>query len=256
MEPWSALSPVGRAPLAPGDVDVRNVIENTAKYVARNGAQFEKLIMEKNARDPRFAFLHPTHPYHAYYVYVRGMGPGAAPMPSTVPPPPPPGMDVPAVPPHVPVNLHPLMPQQVAAMESAQTGYLRNQPPSPPPTSASQRPAVGRGYPREDFSAAPAPAASSHQYKPPPGERVVRSQQYHSAATPLEKRPSAEERFEDIPIGIVVDCLNSVPESERKPYASVDVDAAVKRWREMKRKSTRDLSDITHEKVDHFYSQL
>eukprot|EP00737_Agarophyton_chilense_P003782 gb/GEZJ01004534.1/.p1 GENE.gb/GEZJ01004534.1/~~gb/GEZJ01004534.1/.p1 ORF type:complete len:612 (-),score=105.84 gb/GEZJ01004534.1/:493-2328(-) len=46
--------------------DVRKILETTAEFVARKAA-FEKLILQKNGEEPRFAFLHASNPYHAYY---------------------------------------------------------------------------------------------------------------------------------------------------------------------------------------------
>ncbi|KAI6207098.1 Splicing factor 3A subunit 1 [Aphelenchoides besseyi] len=47
--------------------DVRAIVEKTAQFVARNGIDFENKIKEKEAQNPRFGFLSPTDPYHAYY---------------------------------------------------------------------------------------------------------------------------------------------------------------------------------------------
>ena len=45
------------------------VIDRTATFVARsaNPPQFEEKIRENQRQDPKFAFLNPADPYHAYY---------------------------------------------------------------------------------------------------------------------------------------------------------------------------------------------
>ncbi|KAH7699804.1 splicing factor 3a, partial [Aphelenchoides avenae] len=47
--------------------DIRTIVDKTASFVARNGIDFENKIKEKEATNPRFNFLAPTDPYHAYY---------------------------------------------------------------------------------------------------------------------------------------------------------------------------------------------
>jgi len=45
------------------------VIDRTATFVAKsaNPTHFEDRIRENQRQDPKFSFLHPTDPYHAYY---------------------------------------------------------------------------------------------------------------------------------------------------------------------------------------------
>lgn len=45
------------------------VIDRTALYVARsaNPPQFEERVREGQRNDPKFSFLNPADPYHAYY---------------------------------------------------------------------------------------------------------------------------------------------------------------------------------------------
>jgi splicing factor 3A subunit 1 len=45
------------------------VIDRTALFVARsaNPPLFEDKIRENQRQDPKFSFLHPVDPYHAYY---------------------------------------------------------------------------------------------------------------------------------------------------------------------------------------------
>ncbi|KAK9722296.1 SF3a splicing factor complex subunit [Basidiobolus ranarum] len=47
--------------------DVRTVVDKAASFVARNGVQFEERIREKSRAEPKFSFLNPNDPYHAYY---------------------------------------------------------------------------------------------------------------------------------------------------------------------------------------------
>ena len=45
------------------------MIDRTASFVARsaNPPQFEDKIRENQRQDPKFSFLNPADPYHAYY---------------------------------------------------------------------------------------------------------------------------------------------------------------------------------------------
>ncbi|KAH9946294.1 Pre-mRNA splicing factor PRP21 like protein-domain-containing protein [Epithele typhae] len=49
--------------------EIKSVIDRTATFVARsaNPPQFEEKIRENQRQDPKFAFLNPADPYHAYY---------------------------------------------------------------------------------------------------------------------------------------------------------------------------------------------
>ncbi|KAL7787943.1 Pre-mRNA splicing factor PRP21 like domain-containing protein [Trichoderma ceciliae] len=47
--------------------EIRNILEKTAGYVARNGSVFEDRIREKERQNPKFSFLNPDDAYHAYY---------------------------------------------------------------------------------------------------------------------------------------------------------------------------------------------
>jgi len=42
-------------------------VDKTADFVARNGIKFEERIRENEKNNPKFSFLQPTDPYHAYY---------------------------------------------------------------------------------------------------------------------------------------------------------------------------------------------
>lgn len=47
--------------------EVRNIVDKTAGFVARNGAEFEHRIKQNEVNNPKFNFLNPGDPYHAYY---------------------------------------------------------------------------------------------------------------------------------------------------------------------------------------------
>ncbi|KAG5993391.1 hypothetical protein E4U43_003513 [Claviceps pusilla] len=47
--------------------EIRNILEKTAGYVARNGAVFEDRIRDKEAQNPKFSFLNPSDAYYAFY---------------------------------------------------------------------------------------------------------------------------------------------------------------------------------------------
>ena len=48
--------------------EIRAVADRTASYVAKNGRAFEQRILKsEKGKTPKFAFLQPTSPFHAYY---------------------------------------------------------------------------------------------------------------------------------------------------------------------------------------------
>ncbi|KAG9154027.1 hypothetical protein Leryth_000534 [Lithospermum erythrorhizon] len=47
--------------------DIRNIVDKTSQFVAKNGPEFEKRIMASNAGNMKFNFLTSSDPYHAYY---------------------------------------------------------------------------------------------------------------------------------------------------------------------------------------------
>uniref|UniRef100_A0A7E4ZVE5 Splicing factor 3A subunit 1 n=1 Tax=Panagrellus redivivus TaxID=6233 RepID=A0A7E4ZVE5_PANRE len=49
--------------------DIRSIVDKTANFVAKNGVEFENKIKEREALNPKFAFLSPNDPYHAYYKF-------------------------------------------------------------------------------------------------------------------------------------------------------------------------------------------
>ena len=65
--PAPSLSSDG--PLQPPP-DIKNIVDKTAQFVARNGPEFEQRILSDNEKkqNPKFAFLQASDPFHAYYV--------------------------------------------------------------------------------------------------------------------------------------------------------------------------------------------
>lgn len=48
--------------------DIRTVADRTALFVSKNGRAFEnKILNSEKGKTPKFAFLHETSPFHAYY---------------------------------------------------------------------------------------------------------------------------------------------------------------------------------------------
>ncbi|XP_055384989.1 splicing factor 3A subunit 1 [Condylostylus longicornis] len=47
--------------------EVRNIVDKTASFVARNGPEFEARIRQNELGNPKFNFLNSGDPYHAYY---------------------------------------------------------------------------------------------------------------------------------------------------------------------------------------------
>ena len=50
--------------------DVRAVVDKTAAFVAKHGKSFEeKILGSAEGRTPKFNFMRPQDPYHAYYEF-------------------------------------------------------------------------------------------------------------------------------------------------------------------------------------------
>lgn len=47
--------------------DLRKIVDNTAKYVAKNGSAFEERIKREHKDKPKFSFLFQDDPFNAYY---------------------------------------------------------------------------------------------------------------------------------------------------------------------------------------------
>eukprot|EP00283_Hemiselmis_rufescens_P009358 CAMPEP_0173427322 /NCGR_PEP_ID=MMETSP1357-20121228/6540_1 /TAXON_ID=77926 /ORGANISM="Hemiselmis rufescens, Strain PCC563" /LENGTH=543 /DNA_ID=CAMNT_0014391135 /DNA_START=194 /DNA_END=1821 /DNA_ORIENTATION=+ len=66
--------------------DIKNIVDKTAGFVAKNGPQFEQRILTNERNTSKFGFLQPTSPYWPYYQKKlaeakAGIAPGSAPMP-------------------------------------------------------------------------------------------------------------------------------------------------------------------------------
>ncbi|KAL3817883.1 hypothetical protein ACJIZ3_003788 [Penstemon smallii] len=48
-------------------LDIRNIVDKTSHFVAKNGPEFEKRIIANNEGNAKFNFLRASDPYHAYY---------------------------------------------------------------------------------------------------------------------------------------------------------------------------------------------
>ncbi|XP_071486227.1 uncharacterized protein [Diadema antillarum] len=73
MPPAADESAIGtqRPPIVPPPPDIQPIIDKLAKYVAKNGEEFEASVRDKH--DPRFEFLVPWHNYNAYYLAKKDM---------------------------------------------------------------------------------------------------------------------------------------------------------------------------------------
>ncbi|KAI0990357.1 hypothetical protein GJ496_000106 [Pomphorhynchus laevis] len=47
--------------------EVRHIVDKTASFVAKNGAEFEARVRANEVGNPKFMFLNPTDPYNGYY---------------------------------------------------------------------------------------------------------------------------------------------------------------------------------------------
>lgn len=65
--------------------EVRNIVDKTASFVARNGPEFESRIRQNEINNPKFNFLNGGDPYHAYYQHkVRDFRDGKAELPPSL----------------------------------------------------------------------------------------------------------------------------------------------------------------------------
>lgn len=69
--------------------DIRNIVDKTSQFVAKNGPEFEKRIIANNTGNAKFNFLIPSDPYHAYYQHrlaeFRAQNQSSAQQPSSQP---------------------------------------------------------------------------------------------------------------------------------------------------------------------------
>ncbi|EYU38457.1 hypothetical protein ABFS82_14G073900 [Erythranthe guttata] len=56
----------GALPILPPP-DIRMIVDKTARYVVKNGPEFEQRIISSCQGTQNFSFLHSDDPYHAYY---------------------------------------------------------------------------------------------------------------------------------------------------------------------------------------------
>ncbi|KAK4336774.1 hypothetical protein RND71_043861 [Anisodus tanguticus] len=62
------MTNLNNAPIIPPP-DLRNIVDKTASFVARNGPEFESRIQQNEQNNPKFNFLKPGDPYNAYYQF-------------------------------------------------------------------------------------------------------------------------------------------------------------------------------------------
>lgn len=62
------MSGGAEVPRPPDDIELRNIIDKLAQFVARNGAEFENMTKLKQKDNPKFQFLFGGENYH-YYIY-------------------------------------------------------------------------------------------------------------------------------------------------------------------------------------------
>ena len=67
LEPTTFLQAEAEAPSLS---TLANVLEKTAEFIAKNGAQMEILMRAKEAGNLKFQFLNPDNPYHPIYKQV------------------------------------------------------------------------------------------------------------------------------------------------------------------------------------------
>lgn len=56
-------------PQRPRDIQLTNIIDKLAEFVARNGSEFEKMTKIKQQNNSKFAFLSPGSEFFQYYQY-------------------------------------------------------------------------------------------------------------------------------------------------------------------------------------------
>lgn len=56
-------------PQPPQDIQLMNIIDKLAQFVARNGKEFEKMTLDKQMNNERFNFLRQGEMYYDYYQY-------------------------------------------------------------------------------------------------------------------------------------------------------------------------------------------
>lgn len=57
------------APSPPQDINLMNIIDKLAQFVARNGKEFEQMTLHKQKENQKFSFLKPNDEFFEYYQY-------------------------------------------------------------------------------------------------------------------------------------------------------------------------------------------
>jgi calcium homeostasis ER protein len=168
-------------PRPPEDIELKNIIDKLANFVARNGPEFEQMTMNKQRDNPKFQFLFGGE-WHAYYkwrVISEHQGQGGF-----QPPPGGGGSQIPPLIPQLrplmsvgnysqpPPNLPPFPPPLFGAMPGYGPGFIPNVPPpllppSAPVSSQNQSPSLMLSTPPQ------------HQ-APPPGNQTTPTGPSHS----------------------------------------------------------------------------
>lgn len=55
--------------LRPPDCQLANIIDKIAKFVARNGPEFEQMTKNKQKNNSSFGFLQPSNEFYNYYQF-------------------------------------------------------------------------------------------------------------------------------------------------------------------------------------------
>ena len=187
------------SPWANLPADVLAAVDKMANFKVRNGESFEALIREKQANDPRFAFLFDTtSAAHAYYQYRLATLYAAAPQPMPLPQQMPlpqgfgnPGGHAYALLPH----LQQQQQQQQYTMPAVPTQLPRSLPHMAPPPPASMMP-PGAYYappPPMPPAAPPPPAAPLSALQCPVGflATILREREENAARRGERRRPGA-----------------------------------------------------------------
>lgn len=106
-----------------------DIVDKTASFVARNGFEFEARIRRNEQNNPKFNFLNPGDPYHAYYQSkVQDLKEGK---PTEAPSaPPPPGRAPPPAPTTVPASVATQLKQQeILKQMQSETIQIPKEPP-------------------------------------------------------------------------------------------------------------------------------
>lgn len=56
-------------PQRPRDIQLANIIDKLAEFVARNGPEFEQMTKIKKQNDEKFAFLQSGSEFYQYYQF-------------------------------------------------------------------------------------------------------------------------------------------------------------------------------------------